>query len=258
MTAATSEQALPRWDLTPIFPGLDSREFAEEFAAVAEGVGGLAALFEERGIGAERGPSDPQAFDEVTERLNAMLERFRTVYAYLTACISTDSRDEAAQARMSELRRHQVEVAKLRTRYIAWVGSLDADSLVARSQVARDHEFMVRRAAEAARHLMTPPEEDLAAELEPSGGTAWVKLHSDVTSQLVVDVEVEGTTRQLPMSEVSLLAYDPERAVRRAAYEAELDAWERTAVPLAAALNSVKGATNVLCERRGWASPLDE
>ena len=45
--------------------------------------------------------------------------------------------------------------------------------------------------------------------------------------------------------------------MRRRAYEAEVAVWEEWAVPLAAALNSVKGATNVLADHRKWESALD-
>ena len=45
--------------------------------------------------------------------------------------------------------------------------------------------------------------------------------------------------------------------VRRAAYDAELEAWDTVAVPLAAALNAFKGAANTLNRRRGWEDSLD-
>jgi pepF/M3 family oligoendopeptidase len=59
------------------------------------------------------------------------------------------------------------------------------------------------------------------------------------------------------MSVIRALASDPDRETRKRAYEAELAAWERTSVPLAAALNSIKYETNVLSHRRGWESPLE-
>jgi pepF/M3 family oligoendopeptidase len=59
------------------------------------------------------------------------------------------------------------------------------------------------------------------------------------------------------MSEIRNLAYDPDRAVRRRAYEAELAGFARAGVPLAAALNSIKGQVDALSRRRGWETPLD-
>jgi pepF/M3 family oligoendopeptidase len=150
-----------------------------------------------------------------------------------------------------------VALSILETRVTAWIGTLDLDDLLARSEAARKHEYALRRAQVRARHLMSSAEEELAAELAPSGSTAWSKLHGDLTSQLLVTLELDGERRELPMSEVRNLATRPDRDVRRAAYEAELAAWEDAAVPLAAALNSVKGEVNTLSARRRWDSALD-
>ena len=53
------------------------------------------------------------------------------------------------------------------------------------------------------------------------------------------------------------LATDPDPAVRRSAYDAELAAWDTVAVPLASALNAFKGEANTLNRRRGWDDSLD-
>ena len=105
---------------------------------------------------------------------------------------------------------------------------------------------------------MAPAEEALAAEMNVTGGSAWSKLHSNVTSQVNVRVELDGETRTLPMSAVRNLAFEGDRDLRRRGYEAELRGWETVAVPLAAALNSIKGQVNALSARRGWETPLDE
>lgn len=59
------------------------------------------------------------------------------------------------------------------------------------------------------------------------------------------------------MSMVRNLAFDADRDLRHRAYEAELEGWKRAALPLAAALNSIKGEVNVLTSYRGWDSPLE-
>src|SRR6185437_5339970 len=135
-------------------------------------------------------------------------------------------------------------------------GALVVEGLIAQSPVARDHAYMLRLTKLEAAHQMSPAEEALAAELRPSGG-GWGKLHSTVTSQLSVTVALPDGPRELPMSAVRNLAYDADREVRRRGYEAELAAWERAAVPLAAALNSIKGEVNTLSRKRGWESPLE-
>jgi len=171
--------------------------------------------------------------------------------------VTTNTFDTLAQAKMSELQQSSVILSQLGTRFTAWIGSLDVEALIKRSGSAQTHAFMLRKAKLRAVHLMAPAEENLASELNLSGGTAWEKLHGDVTSQLTVSLELQGERKELPMSMVRNLAFDSDRETRRRAYEAELAGWQRVAVPLAAAMNSIKGEVNVIDRRRDWETPLE-
>jgi pepF/M3 family oligoendopeptidase len=52
------------------------------------------------------------------------------------------------------------------------------------------------------------------------------------------------------------LAFDADAGVRERAFRAETAAWDTVAVPLAAALNGVKGQASTLNRRRGWSDDL--
>ncbi len=253
---------LPRWDMTPIYPGMDSIEFAEGFTSVVRDINDLAALFDAHHIMKQPSATSLdhktiRAFETVIERYNAVLEAAKTLGVYIECFVTTNSHDTLAQAKLSELQQTTMILTQLGTRLTAWIGSLDVEALIERSSVAREHAFMLRKAKIRAAHLMTPDEENLSSELNLSGGTAWEKLHGDVTSQLTVSLELSGQVQELPMSMVRNLAVDPDREVRRRAYEAELAGWKRAALPLAAALNSIKGEVNVVTRRRDWGSPLE-
>ena len=254
-------EPLPRWDVSHLYPGLDSPEFREAWDALVRAIDDLVALFDRHGVNRKESPpplpETVDAFEEVLTRYNEVLREQHTLGAYINSFLTTDSRDARAQAAWSEFQQRTMPLSQLSTRLIAWIGSLDTDGLVERSPVARDHEFAVRRAREWAAHLMSPAEEALAIELDLTGGAAWAKLYDTFTSQLMVKLTLDGEERTLPISAVRNLAYDPDRTVRQRAYEAELATWAQSAVPLAAALNSIKGQVNTLTRRRGWASPLE-
>jgi oligoendopeptidase F len=256
-----ANSTLPYWDMTVIYPNLESAEFEAGFRSAVQAIDDLTALFDQHGIAQrDAAPLDTgtvTAAESAIERYNAVLKEIHTLWVYVRAFVSTNSRDERAQARLSELQQQAVRLSLLGTRFTAWIGSLDVEALIERSDLARDHAFMLRKAKAHAAHLMPPPLEELAAEQSLTGGAAWVKLYNTFTSQLTVPFERGGKIQELPISAVRNMAFDPDRAVRRRAYEAELDAWERAAVPIAAALNSVKGEAHTLAIRRGWASPLD-
>jgi oligoendopeptidase F len=252
---------LPRWDLSVFFPSIDSPELRASIEELIVDIDGLVAAVNElasTGVASLPLTDDAiNAIDGMLYRFNAVLDTYETIEAYLFGFIATDSRDDAAQALHSELEQRALPLSQLYPVLISWLGTVDLDDLVARSMVARDHEFVLRRYQELSRHLMSTAEEKLAVELHLSGGSAWEKLHSNVTSQIELTIDLDGDTKSLPMSEIRNLAYDEDRDVRRRAYEAELSAWERSAVPLAAALNGIKGEATTLNTRRNWADPVD-
>jgi pepF/M3 family oligoendopeptidase len=258
----STTKSLPHWDMTVIYPSMDSKEFTEGFSNAVRDINNLAKLFDDHHI--MKPTAVPalnleiiQAFETVIERYNAVMESTETLGVYIMCFVTTNSHDTLAQAKLSELQQAMLILSQLGTRFTAWIGSLDVETLIERSTLAREHAFMLRKAKTQAAHLMTPAEENLASELNLSAGTPWEKLHSDVTSQLIVSLKLSGQTQELPMSMIRNLAFEPDREVRRSAYEAELAGWKRVALPLAAAINSIKGEVNVLARRRGWDSPLE-
>jgi pepF/M3 family oligoendopeptidase len=259
VTATTERKLeLPHWDMTPVYASLESAELANDFADVVGAIGKIRDLFDKHGVRkSEEDGTSVAIFEEVTSELNATRDRVRTLSAYLSSFVSTDSRNDLAQAKLSELQNALVELSKLGTRFQAWIGSLDVDRLIDASAVAAAHAFALRKAEVAAAHQMSESEEDLAASLGPAGSGAWSRLHGNVTSRLMVRVALPDGERELPMSAVRGLAHDSDENVRRIAYEAEVAGWETVSVPLAAAMNSIKGWTNTLNERRGWRDSLD-
>jgi pepF/M3 family oligoendopeptidase len=261
MTAVETNE-LPRWDLSVLYPGLDTPEFAEAFDRLLRGIDHLADLFDDVGITAtsvSRSDIAPVAdFERVLNALNDVSQQLESMGSYLYGCISTDSRNELAQARFSQFQERAVALDKLQTRFTAWVGTLPIEELIEHSTVAAEHDFPLRQLHVAARHLMSEEAEALAAELSPSSGAAWAKLHDNLTSQVTAEIELEGREQTLPMSAIRNLAMDPDRDLRHRAWQAELGAWEAHALPIAAALNGVKGQVLTIGARRKWDDPLDE
>lgn len=244
----------PRWNLDFLFPSVDSPEFRSAEGKVLEEMGRLEALFDGLDIRAGGAGADPgAALSQVLTALNEFIVLQRRIFCYLSALVTTDSSDAVAQAKLSELQAKMTPFAKLMTRLTAWIGEQDEVSLIESSTYAKEHAWVIRKAALGSKHLMSPLEEALASDLSLSGSTAWTKLHGNMTSQL----EVELNGEKLSMSVIRTKAYDPERDVRRDAYMAELDAWKKVEVPLAACMNGVKGETVQLSKKRGWSSPLE-
>jgi oligoendopeptidase F len=252
-------ERLPHWNTDTLYPGLESPAFTADFQRVFASLDELEQVFETHQIQKlEVAPeSAVAAFDDIAPKLNAYYELTKLVSGYLQLFITTNARDNAAQAKMSELQAAFVRAGKLGTRFEAWIGGVDLKGLIAESDTAKAHEFALRKLAKGATHQMHPLEEDLAASLTPSGRGAWGRLHGNVPSRLMVKVAFPDGERELPMSAVRATARNPDAALRAAAYAAEVPAWETVGVPLAAAMNSIKGEVGILNKRRGYPDALE-
>jgi oligoendopeptidase F len=246
----------PRWDVSDVFPSLESREFAAGQEAIGADLVRLVGLYDRHDVrgGQPRQPTkeDLAAFDEVTQATNEFLEQARTLQAYVHAFITTDARDDRASSIQSQLQTQLADLRRLTTRFDAWVARLGADALIKGSQVAADHAHALRTATLSAAHQMTEAEESLYADLSLTGSSAWNKLHGDITSRMTADIRGEA----LPITVVRGMAYSPDADLRKDAYDAELQAFERWSVPLAAAMNGIKGEANTVNTRRGWEDSL--
>lgn len=250
---------LPHWDVSNIYPSLDSDEFRADFDQVGSSITALQSLFDRHGVrGSVSSTPSEDEFEEVLSAYNELRAKLERISPYISAFTSTDSRNQLAQSKSSEMTGHSVELSRFSLRLEAWVGTLDLEKLLERSEMARDHEFPLRKFQNAASHQMSEAEEEVAARLAPTGSGAWSRLYGNLTSRLLVDLErQDGSTERLPMSAVRMMFRDDDSDLRRAAFESELVTWEKAEVPLAAALNSIKGERNVLNARRGWKNALE-
>ena len=252
---------LPHWDLTAVYPSLESDEFNAGFNALLGQIDDLTAYFDAQGIDrVETAVIDADTvatFEAVIERFNVLLDDAYTLHAFINGHITTDSRNAVAQAKYSKMQPALAKLSLLGTRLTAWLGSLDGEVLQEKTAVAATHAYVLRRAQKEAQHLMSPAEEALAAELRLTGSSRWTRMFSTYTSQLTVDVELEGEVKTLALTAAQNLAYHKDRSVRRRAHEGVLSVLKMASIPLASALNAIKGETLALSKRRGWESPLD-
>jgi pepF/M3 family oligoendopeptidase len=259
--------ALPHWDVTAIYPSIESDEWkhavreldlrlAEHEAALdRDGIGGKAARVE----------ADDARLARTVEgfivRTNWLAARLRTLDAYVSAHVTTNSFDARARQEASVLEARGVRLEAAELRFLSWSRGIEGrlDAIVAASPTLAAHRFALEETLRRSRHLMSEAEELLASDLAPAGGSAWERLHGVITSQIEVALDRgDGKpAEKLPMSKVRALAADPDADVRRRAYEAELAAWRLWREPIAAALNGVKGWASKVVSRRGYAAPIE-
>ena len=246
----------PRWDLSNVYPSLESEEFKAAVDDYKKQVAALEKYFKNKlsKANAKTKASDlAPLVGKAIDQINKIQTLSATIVSFIYSYVTTDSRNKAAMKALSEFEQASLPMNQLMTQFTAWLGKLapKLDQVIKNNKSAATHAFMLREAAEQSKYLMSEAEEALAAELSLSGGNAFDKLQGTVTSQLSVDFELDGKVQKLPMPALINLRSHPDEATRRRAYEAENKAWEEVKETLAACLNGVKGEVNTLNKRRG-------
>ena len=249
------KESLPRWDLSPIFPGFQSKEYA---AAKAE-FSRLCAEYEAHcAVSPVQGAFRSWLVEAVRlgEAAGSLGE---TLGAYAYASYSVDTRDKTAMAELNAV--EELSLA-LKRAEVAFKNALAAGRDEALRLAQSDPElsryrFYIEDELFWQSRQMSPELEDLASDLSRSGGDAWGRLQETVSSTTGA-IWDEASGERKTVVQLRALAFDPDRAVRRKAYEKELACWKGVETPMAAALNGVKGFTVSLNKRRGWESALDK
>ena len=237
------------WNLDVIYHGFDDPAFGAElenlrktaadytvFAAELEKYPPLEGL--KKGI----------ALEEALTTLTAKLGE----YASLRQSVNT--RDAEAGSRLGQVMQAVSAAAGAQAQWREWVSKIpDLMTLVSGDETLRDYDFLFEKLLRSSTHLLGSTAEQVSARLSMSGSSAWSDLQSYLTS--TVPVSYNGGITNL--SAIRNLAYDPDPAVRKAAYQAELSCYDRIKDSVAFALNSIKLETISDCQLRGYASPLD-
>jgi pepF/M3 family oligoendopeptidase len=240
--------ALPRWNLESIYPSFDSPQYRKDLELLQEKLKALFACLE-------------PGFDLTgEEHLLALIRAYEeagniaeNLYAYGEAVYTADTRNSRALGELNAIETARLPLSRgaalLRSRLAE---NKEAVLGLSETGALRPYRFFIVESLEKAAYQMSPEMEDLAGDLARSGGDAWGRLQEAVSSTLRV-VWDSATGEVKTITALRDLAHSPDRAIRERAYRAELSAWKTVEIPLAAALNGVKGTSITLDRRRGWA-----
>jgi oligoendopeptidase F len=246
----------PRWDLSNVYPSLDSEEFKAAVEEYKKQVAALEKFFKNKlskTSAKTKAKELAPLLGKAVDQINSIRTLSNTIGPFIYSYVTTNSRDKLAMKVLSEFEQASLPMDTLLTRFQAWLGTIEPklDKVIEQNKTVAQHAFMLREAAEQSKYLMSDAEEALAAEMSLSGGNAFGKLQGTVTSQLSVDFELDGKTEKMPMPALINLRSHPDEAVRRRGYEAENQAWVTVQETLASCMNGVKGEVNTLNKKRG-------
>ena len=229
------------WDLTRLYRGFDDPAYdrdIEDCRALAER------------LLADGGSMPLEAVIEALKELSALSLK---TWAFAQLTLAADANCAPAMAATGRVLPVLNRAKEVYSALSLRLRDADIEGLCAGSPLLKEHAYLLKVLKRDAAHVIDPALESVVLKMQLTGGSAWVQLRDQLEANLTADYE----GRPIPLSSVRNLAYSPDAQVRRAAYEAELAAYPKIEIPMAACLNGIKGEANTLCALRHFDSVLD-
>ena len=238
------------WDLSILYKDFDDPAFTGDMAALDQAIAAVNAL---AGEAADMDHSQlVHRFLQVQEQVEELTNK---LFIFCSLRCSANTADTKANSLGDQLSAKLSGCAAANASLRRTVAGLeDLDAIMDADPALEPYRFLLESIRRDSKYLLTDREEELFARMNISGASAWETLRDNLTSS--VKVEYNGGVTNL--SAIRNLAYDPDPAVRKSAYEAELACYDKIKDSVAFALNSIKMQVINECQVRGYASPLDK
>lgn len=172
--------------------------------------------------------------------------------------VSVESKNAIATKYESLIDQKMSALAEPDARISKWISEIEnIKEIIANSDLLKEHTFYIHEILERQKYMLGEKEEGIIARMKNTGSSAWSTYKNLLIATHTVDIEVDGEMKQLPLTEVLNMAYDPKKEVREKAYHAETASYAKIEEGVASALNAIKGEVLTICEMRGYESPLE-
>lgn len=244
-----------RWNLDNLYTSFDSVEFKNDLAKIDR-------LIEETDIWADENlGNNEQPLDKIIRWLEGEMELghlYSRLSEFSELKFSVDATDSRARKFAEILEVKITGLTKAQTLFTKWLSGIhDLEGLIESSSLLKTHRFYLSELVEKSRYMLSDDVEVAIARMKNTGSHSWTQLWNVLTSNHLVEIEIEGEQKTLPLPVVRNLAYDKNATTRKKAYAAELKSYGKIVESAAASLNGVKGEVITGCELRGYDSPLD-
>ena len=235
------------WDLSVFYKGFDDA-FNADLAALPVRVDEIRALVAGKN---DNAAAKIRAIVEAIEEMSKLSER---VGMMIMLSMSTDAEHPQANPAQTPLNRVFMAFAQVESSFSRYLASLDnLDEVIASDEELRKRAFVLREYAETARHQLDESLEGPVLKMQLSGGKALSQLRGKLEATLTANFRGE----EIPLSAVRGKAYDPDPAVRKDAYEAEIACYKKIEIPMSVCLNSIKAEGQTMAELKGYKDVLE-
>ena len=249
---------IPRWDLSGIFTSFESPEYIDMKGQFSLNIRNLNKLIDD----SIELKTDEDEFTAKLERILKLYNETGSIYeelfSYAYCKYSTNTADPTALTEINKIEETAVGFSTIQVKLRNYLddAGMNLSNAINNSSYLEQFSFFFKEQLMLRHKQMTPEMEELAADLARSGSGSWERLQETLSSSTLA-VWDDSTGEKKTSVQLRAMADSPDERTREKAWKKELELWKTIEVPMAFALNGIKGASNAVNSRRNFDSTLD-
>jgi oligoendopeptidase F len=205
------------------------------------------------------GKLNAQGILQLLKLKDTLTLKFEGAVRYCILKYAANSTDDTAKQLNDAARRAMMKVGQTLAFADIELGKLLAKkpSLV-KNRALSEYKHYLERMLRRVPHMLSETEEQLVIVKDKNGINAWEMLQSDWLSTRTFTIEVKGEKKTLPYGQIIGFYQNPDRNLRKTAYQTVYETLSKDDIVWASAIRSVCEDHTQMCELRKWPTPVTQ
>lgn len=197
--------------------------------------------------------------EEYLQTHNAYKGVYICLYSYAELVSNIDGSNTVALTILDEIAERDSEIAESVASFAKWFGNIfHSDEIIANSAYLMKHEYYLKKLLQNTNYMQNEEIEKAVYKMQSTGSKAWQRLYMELINHTYANIGSPDEEKKVLFSELKNMAYDADQAVRKAAYQAEMELCHRMSTTFAACINGISGEAITFSELRGYQNPLEK
>ena len=202
------------WELTDLFPAIDSPELEGAFTDLEASVTAFEAHRSDLTSAISTG-----AFMSLVKEMDVIVNKVQRLYAFAELSFNQNTQDQAAQGLLQRAMQFISELQNKMLFFDLWWKALDEDNAKRLLAVTGDYRYYFEAMRLFKPFTLTEPEEKVINTKNVTGFNAMNMLYDSITNRYTFKLKVGRKTLDLTRDELMVYARHHDAALREAAYK---------------------------------------
>lgn len=192
------------WSLKELYESFECNEYQSDLKKIDELIVEFTTWSETLD---QKDSSDEQKMIDFVRYMEVISTLLTKTSAFASLTNATDANNETSLAMLNKLTVASSQLTQPSVRFQKFLKEcVEFDLILTQSETLAPYRFFLSQIKVRADKMLSEKEEVLIAKMSMTGSTAWSNLQNKLSSNLLVDIELDGELKSLPLPAVRNLA----------------------------------------------------